>query len=82
MEYKGYKIIQKDNRVLVEGIKDFNLVHTFECGQCFRWIRQIDGSYTGVAKGRVINVSFAMIGFKYTIPMWKILQTYGMIILT
>lgn len=58
MEYKGYKIIQKDNRVLVEGIKDFNLVHTFECGQCFRWIRQIDGSYTGVAKGRVINVSF------------------------
>lgn len=58
MEYKGYKTIQKDNRVLVEGIKDFNLVHTFECGQCFRWIRQIDGSYTGVAKGRVINVSF------------------------
>lgn len=58
VEYKGYKIIPLHNKVLVEGVRDFNLTHTFECGQCFRWIRQIDGSYTGVAKGRVINVSF------------------------
>lgn len=58
VEYKGYKIIPGDNKVLIEGVKDFNLTHTFECGQCFRWVRQIDGSYTGVAKGRVVNVSF------------------------
>ncbi|MDQ2086429.1 DNA glycosylase [Herbivorax sp. ANBcel31] len=59
MEYKGYKIIEEDNSVLIEGVKDFSPVHTFECGQCFRWIRQRDGSYTGVAKERVINVSFS-----------------------
>jgi len=59
MEYKGYKVNQEGNSVIVEKVKDFNAVHTFECGQCFRWVRQEDGSYTGVAKGKVINVSIA-----------------------
>lgn len=35
---------------------DFNLIHTFECGQCFRWDINADGSYTGVADGNVINI--------------------------
>jgi len=48
MEYKGYKIEQKDNKVIVEKVEDFNPVHVFDCGQCFRWIRQPDGSYTGL----------------------------------
>lgn len=34
----------------------FNLKHIFECGQCFRWNEEIDGSYTGVIKSGVINV--------------------------
>lgn len=34
----------------------FNLKHIFECGQCFRWNEEIDGSYTGVIKFGVINV--------------------------
>lgn len=34
----------------------FDLVHIFECGQCFRWNKEEDGSYTGVVKDRVINV--------------------------
>lgn len=57
MEYRGYRINQEDNSVIVDKIKDFNPVHTFECGQCFRWLRQEDGSYTGVVKGKVLNVS-------------------------
>jgi N-glycosylase/DNA lyase len=57
MDYRGYKISQDGNRVIVRNIKDFNAVHTFECGQCFRWIRQADGSYTGVVRGKVLNVS-------------------------
>ena len=36
---------------------NFNLVHTFECGQCFRWDRCDDGSYIGVAGGKVIKAS-------------------------
>lgn len=34
----------------------FNLKHIFECGQCFRWNEEADGSYTGVIKSGVINV--------------------------
>lgn len=57
MDYRGYKISQDGNRVIVRNIKDFNAVHTFECGQCFRWIKQADGSYTGVARGKILNAS-------------------------
>ena len=41
-----------------ENIKDFDPVHVFECGQCFRWNDEGDGSYTGVAGGRAVSVSF------------------------
>jgi N-glycosylase/DNA lyase len=58
MEYMGYRLSESGNSVVVNGVRDFDPVHTFECGQCFRWIRQSDGSYTGVAKGKVVNVSF------------------------
>ena len=37
--------------------QDFNLVHTFECGQCFRWDMNDDGSYTGVVDDNVINIT-------------------------
>ncbi len=36
--------------------ESFNLTHIFECGQCFRWNKENDGSYTGVVKNSVINV--------------------------
>ena len=35
---------------------DFELAHIFECGQCFRWNKNDDGSYTGVIKDGVLNV--------------------------
>lgn len=43
-------------KYIVEKVKDFNLDHIFDCGQCFRWERQKDGSYTGIAFGRVVNL--------------------------
>ena len=50
-------IIEKDNQIILEGIsEDFEPKHVFECGQCFRWLREDDGSYTGVVHGKVINV--------------------------
>lgn len=52
-----YKLTQEENRVVLEGISDFEPVHIFECGQCFRWNREEDDSYTGVAYGKVINVA-------------------------
>ncbi len=50
-------IIERDNQIILEGIsEDFEPQHVFDCGQCFRWLREEDGSYTGVVQGRVINV--------------------------
>ena len=36
--------------------KSFYLKHIFECGQCFRWNLQEDGSYIGIIKNAVIHV--------------------------
>lgn len=50
--------MEQDGKVIVNNVRDFNPVHTFECGQCFRWIRQEDGSYTGVVKGKAVTVRY------------------------
>ena len=34
----------------------FELKDVFECGQCFRWNREENGSYTGIFKNCVLNV--------------------------
>ena len=38
-------------------VRDFSPDDIFDCGQCFRWSRQPDGSYTGIAGGRVAVVT-------------------------
>ena len=40
----------------IKNIDSFDLKDIFECGQCFRWNEQEDGSYTGVVKNNVLNV--------------------------
>lgn len=42
----------------IQKVKDFNLDHIFDCGQCFRWEKQPDGSYIGPAMGKVVRMSF------------------------
>lgn len=42
--------------VEITGIRDFDLDHIFDCGQCFRWNRGEDGSYTGTAYGRIVRM--------------------------
>ena len=34
----------------------FDLVNTFECGQCFRWTADDDGVYSAVVRGRYIRL--------------------------
>ena len=46
----------KEQEYKIENIKSFELADIFDCGQCFRWNKQADGSYTGVFKGNVMNV--------------------------
>ncbi|MTI70444.1 MAG: 8-oxoguanine DNA glycosylase [Firmicutes bacterium] len=51
-----YNIIEENNNIIIKNIKNFIPEHIFECGQCFRWKKNEDGSYTVVAYKRVINV--------------------------
>src|SRR6056297_45056 len=53
---KGFECMKSDKNKLKMTIPDFEPRHIFECGQCFRWNREADGSYTGVAHGKVLNV--------------------------
>ena len=43
-------------KYILKNPKSFNLEHIFECGQCFRWNKEEDGSYTGIFKENVLNV--------------------------
>lgn len=50
-------IYEKDNMIIIENICDFDLNQIFDSGQCFRWKKQSDNSYTCVVKENIINVS-------------------------
>ena len=49
-------IIEKENSIILENVKDFNIKQILECGQCFRWERIADTDYIIVAYRRVIEV--------------------------
>lgn len=44
--------------LVFENTADFQLTHIFDCGQCFRWNKEPDGSYTGVVMDKVVNAAF------------------------
>lgn len=47
----------KEQEYSIKRNNDFELKDIFDCGQCFRWNKESDGSYTGVIKNGVMNVS-------------------------
>ena len=47
----------EEQKYKIKNIDSFELKDIFDCGQCFRWNEEDDGSYTGVFKGNVLNVS-------------------------
>ena len=46
-----------ENNIVVSGVRCFDLDLTLDCGQAFRWQRQEDSSYCGVAGGRFLHIS-------------------------
>lgn len=40
----------------INNCKTFELKDIFECGQCFRWNKELDGSYIGVVKNNVLKI--------------------------
>ena len=47
----------REQEYKISNIDSFELKDIFDCGQCFRWNEQEDGSYTGVFGDNVLNVS-------------------------
>lgn len=45
-----------EQQYILKNDTSFESKHIFECGQCFRWDEELDGSYTGIVKNNVINV--------------------------
>lgn len=50
MEY----LFSKD-KVVIKNLTDFSLIHTFDCGQCFRFNRDEKGHFIGVAFGKTAD---------------------------
>ena len=46
----------REQKYEIKNIDSFKLKDIFECGQCFRWNIEENGSYTGVVQNNVINV--------------------------
>lgn len=49
-------IVFDNDKVILDGVKNFNIKQILECGQCFRWEKVGELNYIGVAHGRVIEV--------------------------
>jgi N-glycosylase/DNA lyase len=59
-----------------ESVSDFNPRQTFLCGQCFRWDREDDGSFTGVIEGSFANISFVHTDPKSSLGELRIVSNY------
>lgn len=47
----------KEQKYVINNCTTFKLKDIFECGQCFRWNKEKDGSYIGVVNNNVIKVT-------------------------
>ena len=47
----------QEQKYILKDAKSFEPNHVFDCGQCFRWEKQKDGSYTGIFNNNVLNVN-------------------------
>ena len=54
-----YEYIDSEKTIVISNLLHFNPLHTFDCGQCFRWEKEDDGSFTGVAFGKVVGVKYS-----------------------
>ena len=52
------KLIIKETSegIFLANVEDFDVEQTLSCGQCFRWEKEVDGSFTGIAFGKVLNI--------------------------
>lgn len=46
----------REQTYIIKNCNTFELKDIFECGQCFRWNKELDNSYTGVVSNSVLNI--------------------------
>lgn len=46
-----------NNDLQITGLRDFNLKHIFDCGQCFRFNEVDENTYFGIAKNKALRIS-------------------------
>ena len=51
------KNISSEKFIVIPDVRDLDLEQTLDCGQSFRWEKQNDGSFSGVAFGKYVNIS-------------------------
>lgn len=51
------KTEQRGRDVIITGVSHFDLSQTLDCGQAFRWSECEDGSFSGIAHGRRLDIS-------------------------
>jgi len=44
--------------IKIKDLTDFDPIHTFDCGQCFRWTRLENGNWRGIVRGIPVEVSW------------------------
>ena len=54
----GFKSKMVEKQIMINGIPDFSLGQTLECGQCFRWEAQDSFSHIGVVGHRVAKLTW------------------------
>lgn len=50
------RILKENKNTIVEGIEDFDLSQTLECGQCFRFYKQSEQDYVIVAYKHILHI--------------------------
>ena len=50
------KVREEKGSIVLEGVECLSLDLSLDCGQAFRWVKEEDGSWSGVAFGRYLNV--------------------------
>ncbi len=56
-EIFSLEISLQERAILLTGVSCLNLDETLDCGQCFRFVRQQDGSYRGIVRETLLHIT-------------------------
>ena len=51
-----YKYFFENNNIYIKGIEEFDLPHTLDCGQAFRWKCDENGVWSGIAGNKFLSL--------------------------